>query len=117
VYDNKVDDVGLMGALVADNRWSRYAGGLYGEYLFGSRSLIPVVGASVGVHGFNIGFDEAIAGAEGMGDYGVGYGVCGGLRYRGHTRWSIDLRMDAENAPSLFEGWFYQLGIGFSTYL
>jgi hypothetical protein len=116
-YANRLDSIGYYGTPIGDGAWTRYTGGTYCEYSFGTRRFVPVLGATFGVHGVHIPYESIFDGSNGQGNYGFGYGINGGVRYRSVRRWGLDLRIGAENSPAMFSGWFYQVGIGISAFL
>lgn len=97
--------------------WTRYAGGIFGEYTIRPGRLAPFVGGHIGMHGVHLRYIEVIDDIEGRGEYGFGYGLSCGLRYRGNTRYGFLARFDAESSTGMRPGWFLTLQLGVSFYL
>lgn len=102
---------------VGDNPWTHYAGTVFCEYLLGDSRLAPVIGADAGVHGLHISFAGPITGASGVGNYGVGYGIFGGLRYRANQRFGGIMDVEAQNSPAVGGGWYYRVRAGLAIFL
>jgi hypothetical protein len=105
------------GRNVGDNNWTRYSGGTFGEFLLTKMRLTPFIGGYVGVHGIHISYTDIYDTFEGQGDYGLGFGVASGLRYRMMQRVGSTLRIQADNSPKMNSGWFLQGRLGLTMFL
>jgi hypothetical protein len=117
VFDTKFERIGPLDAATSGNDWMRFVGGVFGEYLLAESRVAPFVGANVGVHAVYVAYAEAIEEFEGQGYFGLGLGLYAGMQYRSSRRVGAVLRFDAENSPSMIEGWFYQVQIGLRLFL
>jgi len=99
------------------DHWARYSGGVFGEYRIGVHSFVPFVSGRIGMQGIYVSYIELIDGMEGQGEFGFGYGISGGMRYRTSERYGFLIRLDAENSPDMREGWYYLIQLGVSFHL
>ena len=105
------------GRNVGDNNWTRYSGGAFGEFLLTETRLTPFIGGYVGVQGIHISYANLYDTFEGQGDYGLGFGVASGLRYRMAQRVGTTLRVQADNSPKTNLGWFFEGRLGLTLFL
>lgn len=117
ILGTKFQQIGPLNAATSDNDWTRYVGGLFGEYRLTEWRAAPFVGTSLGVQGVHVSYVETFDGFNGQGDFGFGFGLFTGLQYRSSQRFGVMIRFDAENAPSLTDGWFYQAQLGLRLFV
>ena len=117
VFDAKIKQLGALNASVDQHDWTRYSGGIFGEYRLTASRVAPFVGANLGVYGVHIAYDEVIEGFDGQGHFGFGFGISAGLQYRGDQPVGAILRFDAENPRGVIDGWFYQAQVGLRAFL
>lgn len=117
IMNTKFEQIGPQEAYTSNNDWTRYTGGPFVEYRLTASDFAPYVGANLGVHAVHVSYVETIEGIDGLGDYGFGFGVTVGLRYRVGPRFGAVLRFDAENSPDMTSGWFYQTRLGLALFL
>ncbi len=115
-YRPKQDIIPPAGANVSGHDWNRYTIGFYGEYSFRQSGLVPYVGGNLGVHLTYIRFVEALRGYNSQGDHAFGYGLVVGVKKRVGSRYGAVLRLQAENAPDLTDGFFYNTQVGVSAF-
>ncbi len=116
-FDTKFKQLGPLEAETSDNNWTRYVGGLFGEYRLTDSSISPFIGVGAGVHAVHVAYVEVIEGVDGEGDFGFGFGFATGLQYRNSPRLGAVLRFDFENSPSMTDGWFMQAQLGVKVFL
>lgn len=114
---SKIDAIGPSRIPTGTNHWRWYSTGLFGEYTLRQSSLSPVVGGRVGVDGMRISYVQNVDGSSGVGDYGVGYGMYLGLRYRPSQRLGGVLSVGAERSPGTSTGWLYPARLGLAVFL
>jgi hypothetical protein len=102
---------------IGDNDWIRYSGGLFAEYALRRGRLAPFLGAYFGMHGIYIEYVRPWHGALGEGNFGFGFGLSSGLRYRHDRRFGGTLRILGENSPGMDSGWFVHARVGLCVFL
>lgn len=117
VFDTKFNRVDPLPAATAGNNWTRFVGGMFGEYRLTNSPVSPFVGLGAGVHTVHVSYVENYKGSDGQGDFGFGFGVSAGLQYRNSSRLGAVLRFDLENSTGMMDGWFTQVQLGVKLFL